>query len=239
MARLFRKIAAEGVVLALVADGRDGPVPGIDDGFRRQGEETLPDGAQQLRMIAAGEVGAPDGAVEQGVAAEDGIFRGKVDGDAARRMPGGIQNGAVHAGQRMIAAGNVLAFIGRDRRKTPDAALAGFRIQQTAILRRDMDGGPGGFGQRGHAVHMVKMQVRQNNIGNAQALSGGKVQHGGRIAAHVHGNGHAAGMHEIAVGLQRTKGKGFYGHEGSFVSRLRCRQQGGDSCRRRCNFLLW
>ena len=160
---------------------------------------------QQGVVIAAGEVRAAQGTVEEGITGEHGLFVREVIGDAAGGMAGGVQHGAGHAAEDLLARGQVTALEGRHRREAPDAAVGGFRTDQAGIVDRRVDRGAGLLHQRGHAVHMVEVAVREADGGQRQALGAKIVQDGGGIAAGIDDHGLAVLVDEVTVGLQRTQ----------------------------------
>ena len=81
-----------GVVLALVADGGAGAVARDDDGGVGQGKQLGVDGTEQGGTIAAGKIGATDGASEKSVAGEEKTFVRQVETDAALGVAGGVED---------------------------------------------------------------------------------------------------------------------------------------------------
>ncbi len=58
---------------------------GDDGDLVGEGEEALVDGGEELAGVAAGEVGAADGAGEEGVSGQEEGLVGEVEADAALR----------------------------------------------------------------------------------------------------------------------------------------------------------
>src|ERR1700674_1051968 len=77
---------------AFLADRAGRPVAADERDVVAQGENLFPDRAEQLRMVAARYVGAPDRAAEQHVADNGEALRGIEQGDAARRMARAVQD---------------------------------------------------------------------------------------------------------------------------------------------------
>lgn len=84
----------EGVGLALFADGGSGAVAGEDTGVLGEREEAVVDGTEELGGVASGEVGATDGADEEGVPGEQEVVSGQVKAEAALRVSGSVEDGA-------------------------------------------------------------------------------------------------------------------------------------------------
>ena len=93
-------------------------------------------------------------------------------------MAGSVQHGAGHAAEDLLSRGQVAALEGGHRREAPDAAVGGFRADQAGIVDGGVDRGAGLFHQRGHAVHMVEVAVREADGGQRQALGAQVVQDG-------------------------------------------------------------
>lgn len=73
----------------LAPDGRDAHVPRIELGGIGQGEDFVADGLDELGVVAAGQVGAADAALEDDVAAEEPPFLAVVKRD----VPGAVARG--------------------------------------------------------------------------------------------------------------------------------------------------
>ena len=63
--------AQEGIARPFFADGSFGAMARDDQGGVRQGQKLLTDAGDELVVVATGEIGAADGAGEQGVAGEE------------------------------------------------------------------------------------------------------------------------------------------------------------------------
>ena len=66
------------------ADGGGGAVAGINDGIVGEGVEAFSDGFEKSTHIAAGEVGAADATLEEGVASDDEAVGGVIKADTTR-----------------------------------------------------------------------------------------------------------------------------------------------------------
>ena len=82
----------EGVVYGFGSDGGFGAVSGEEYQILREGEYLVADRINQGIEVAAGEVGASDGAVEDGVADEEGGEAFEVIANAAGGMAGGVDD---------------------------------------------------------------------------------------------------------------------------------------------------
>lgn len=185
---------------------------GIDCRLFRQGEELFADAPQQGGLIAAGKVRPADGAVKEGVAGEDHIFRRIIEGNATGGVARRLAHVKGHAAQGLGTGGQVGAAVVRHGRKAPDAAPDGFGTFQTGLVTGCVDRSARLARQLGHTIGMVKVSVRQADGGQGELAFLKIGQHGRGIAAHVNGNGLFAGMHDVAVGLQGAKGKAGNGH---------------------------
>ena len=97
----------EGVGLAFFADGGQLAVAGDDYGFVGQSQDCVVEGAEDFWHGAAGEVGAADGAGEEGVAGDQFLFCGEVEADAAFGVAGGVEDlGSERAGGDEFSGGD-------------------------------------------------------------------------------------------------------------------------------------
>jgi hypothetical protein len=65
-----------------------------DCDFVGKGEKTLVDGAKEFGRVAAREVGAADGAGEEGVSGQEEMLVRKVEADGAFSVAGGVEDDA-------------------------------------------------------------------------------------------------------------------------------------------------
>ena len=82
----------EWVALALLADCCEFAVAGDYYRFVWEGQDRVVEGVEDFLHRAAGEVGAADGAGEEGVAGDQLFFCGEVEADAAFGMAGSVQD---------------------------------------------------------------------------------------------------------------------------------------------------
>ncbi len=82
----------ERVGLAFLADRGELAVAGDDYGFIRQGQDCVVQGAQDFLHRSAGEIGAADGAGEEGVAGDQLFVGREVEADAAFGVAGGVED---------------------------------------------------------------------------------------------------------------------------------------------------
>jgi len=70
-----------------------------DDGYRiGQSKKMLVDGGEELAGVASGEVGAADGAGEEGVPGEEEGLLGEIEADTAFSVTGSVEDGSGEAG---------------------------------------------------------------------------------------------------------------------------------------------
>jgi len=79
-------------------------VTGEHNGLVGQREQLVVDGAEEHRSVAAGQVGASNGAREKRVACQQQVLFGEVEADAALGMAGGMKD-ATGEGWRSVADG--------------------------------------------------------------------------------------------------------------------------------------
>lgn len=224
-----------GIGAPLVADAAFGAVAGNEDGVVAQGPELLADAAQELGMVAAREVGAPDAACKEDVAHKGALQIGTVKNDVARGVAWAVVHGeAVAAEGDGVAARGVVAepACGREclaGRKAEHGALLGQCVNPVLVGRmRADDGQLQAAGEFGCCAGVVDVGVGEPDLleRDGARLTGG--QQGLEVASGVNDSACAAGVvpDDGAVLREGGDGQGDVVQHGSeclvLMTRQRC-----------------
>jgi hypothetical protein len=198
-------------------------VAGQHAGLVRERVEQGRDRAHEGRHVAAREVGAPDRAAEQDVAAEQRLLVRDGVGDVARGVAGREQDVDLAAGerQRLAAADGLLGVVGL---VGPEA---GERVAVDVLEHRDLglravDRRAGGAGERRDRADVVEVRVREEDrLDRGPEL----LEHGldalGLVAGVDHERaGGAVAASDPAVLLDRPDGEAPDVHHFRFCARL-------------------
>ena len=150
----------ERVLAALVAERGLVHVAGQHDGVVGQLQQLVDDAAHLLRVVAAGQVGAPDALAKERVAAEQDAVSEK--GDAAARVPRRVNRFEPHAVDLDdIALGDEVVGIGRLLDLHPELrrALGGAAQDAEVVLVHQKPRAAGGL-DAADAEHVVEVPVR-------------------------------------------------------------------------------
>lgn len=151
---------------------------GMDFGAGREGEQFLADGAQELGVVAAGQIGAADGALEECVAGNDAVGFGNVEADASGGMAGGFEGTECVAAEGEDIAFGEWAFDGGefDGWQAEEGGLVadGLVEGEFAGVHVDLDA-EGGFGL-GQGTNVVQVGVGDENglDADVELVDGGK-----------------------------------------------------------------
>src|SRR6185312_4224949 len=149
----------------------------VEDGVVRKREQLALDTRDQGFAIAAGQVGAADGAGKQHVAAEDDAVSDQAD--APRRMTGRVADREAQRADRELFALHHVAIGGRRPRRSPEPEPR--RLLRHGVVERPVRGmqphGPARFADDSfHAEHVIEMPMREPDRDRLRAGLGDLVQ---------------------------------------------------------------
>jgi hypothetical protein len=203
-------------------------VAGDDRRVVWQGKKTLMDRTEKLAGVAAGQVGAADGAGEERVSGEEEGLGGDVETDAAFSVAGGVEDGAGEAGN-----GDELAVlegvVGGGDGGGGDAEPAGLNVHhfdQGEIVLVVEDGSAGELLEAMGSGDVVDVGVGDDDFFDGEAVGGEDGDDVRNVIAWVNYDGFAGVLisKDGAVALQRTDGEDFVDHRyrGSALSTIVC-----------------
>lgn len=201
------------------ADGGGGAVAGINDGIVREGVEAFSDGFEKSTHVAAGEVGAADAALEEGIASDDEAVGGVIKADSTGRMAREMDNLQVTAANGDdFAVGEMAGHTGI-LEPEGEAELLGLIAQPVAeecIVGVGEDGDIVFGGQVGIGHNMVYMQMGVDNGYNLEGIIAEKAVDGIEFAIVDDSGVDDCGfsffgvVDHIAVNLEKHQGEDFY-----------------------------
>ncbi len=203
------QLAEERVRVALAAERRDAHVPGVDDGLGRVGAHQRDDRALERRPVAAGQVDAADGALEEDVAGEQRDLAGDRAaraglggargvrargrdrvGDVTGAVAGREEHVDVEAGERQtLAAGDgVLGLVALERAEAGrhEAHHVG---EQRALDLGAVDGRAGRARERRDGADVVEVAVREEDRLDPHAELRDRVEQPLRLLAGIDDDG--------------------------------------------------
>jgi hypothetical protein len=206
----------EGIRIALLADAGFPTVAWDDSRLVGQGEQSVVEGAEDLAAVAAGEVGATDGAGEERVAGEEKILRREVQADAALGVSWGVEDAGGVAGDAGGAAVFGAGVGGNDFGRwdaKPSCLLIHHRKLGQVVLV-EQNGSARGLLQARCSADVVDVAVGDDDLLEGEAVFVEKGENLGDIVARVDDHGFAGGLvaENGAVALQRPNRKGFEDH---------------------------
>lgn len=199
-------------MLLFRADGGAGAVAGDHHYLIGQPKELGSDGVDQLVVVSAGQVSAPDAALEERVAGEQQIFLVEVEADAAGGVAGGFNDGDLTGSQlqrclrREVDVG---CRGGQGLQPVELRGLVGVHGQRLVLLV-DQVGGVGIFlFQSAQGADMVKVSMGMEKVAGGEVVFVKKAGYGVGIAAGVNDNGIPGRAFEEngTVCFKRTNGK--------------------------------
>ena len=202
--------------MALRADGSSGAVTGEDPGFVGQGEQAGGDGVDDLRVVAAGEVGAAYAAGKEGVAGDEQVEWGEVEADGALGVAGGVEDlGGIAVEADDEAVGE--RFVGGRGFRRGNAQPAGLRLhhfEQGKVVFVEEDGGAGETLKAERTTHVVDVGVGDEDLLELEAEFGQSAVNASDFVAGIDDDGftHFFVTEQGAVALQRADGKGLQDH---------------------------
>jgi hypothetical protein len=191
-------------------------VAGDDCDLVGEGEEAVVDGGEELVGVAAGEVGAADGAGEEGVSGEEEGLVGKVEADAALGVAGGVEDGAAEAGDGDEFA-VVEGVVGGGDLGGGDAEPAGLDVHhfyQREIVLIVEDGGSGEALEALGSGDVVDVGVGDDDLLDGEVVLVEDGDDAGDLVAGVDDDGFERGLvaEDGAVALQGADGEDFMDH---------------------------
>jgi hypothetical protein len=192
-------------------------VAGDDCDLIGEGEETVVDGGDELAGVAAGEVGAADGAGEKGVSGEKEGLVGQVEADAALGVARGVEDGAAETGD-----GDELAVVegvvgGGGDLGGGDAEPTGLDVHhfyQGKIVLVVEDGGSGEALEALGSGDVVDVGVGDDDLLDGEVVLIEDGDDAGDLVAGVDDDGFEGDLvaQDGAVALQRADGEDFMDH---------------------------
>jgi hypothetical protein len=154
-----------------------------------EGEQAVADRVDQVPMLAAGEVRAPNGPLEQDVPDLGQTSVGIVKDDVARGVAGTVDDlqGSIADGHAIPSIQPLIGTEGRDRSETEHPRLLRQGIKQEGIINvRTQDRHPQTLGQLGGAADVVDMTVGEEDLDGGNRLLPYQCQEATHLSARVH-----------------------------------------------------
>jgi hypothetical protein len=188
-------------------------VAGDDDYLVGESEQTVVDGGQNLAGVATGEIGAADGAGEEGVSGEQKGMDWKVEADAAFGVTGGVDDGAGETGDSdefALFEGVVRVFHGR-RGDAEPGGLNIHHLYQGQVLLVIEDGGSGEALEAISSGDVVDVSVGDEDLFDGEGVFGEERHDAGDVVSGVDDESFVRGFvaEDGAVALEGTDGDGF------------------------------
>jgi hypothetical protein len=174
------------------------------------------EGADDLLAVAAGEVGAADGAGEESVSCEEEIFGSEVEADAAFGMARGVEDAGGVAGDPDDGAVFEGGVGGQDFGRG-DAEPGGLLVhygELGQVVLVEENGCACGFFEAGGAADVVDMGVGDDDLLEGEFVAGEDGKDLRDVVAGVDDHGFAGGLvaEDGAVALEGADGEGFADH---------------------------
>ncbi len=183
---------------------------------RREGEEAVVDGLEELFCVAAGEVGAAYGAGEEGVAGDQEFLVGEVEAGAALGVAGGVEDGGGEAGDRDgLVVGEV--GVGWGDLGGGDAEPAGLEVHHLDQGQVELvveDGGSGEALELLGSGDVVDVGVGDYDLLEGELVAGEGGDDAGDVVAGIDDDGLVGGFvaEDGAVALERAYYEDFVDH---------------------------
>jgi hypothetical protein len=191
-------------------------VPGDDGYFVWEGEEALVDGGEELAGVAAGEVGAADGAGEEGVSGEQEGLVGDVEADAAFRVAGSVEDGAGDArdGDEFAVIEGVVWRVDGGCRHAEPSGLDVHHFDQGQVVLVVEDRGAGELFEAMGSGDVIDVSVGYDDLLNGEVVFGEQGHDAGDLVAGIDDYGFAGGLvtEDGTVALERADGDDFVDH---------------------------
>ncbi len=222
--KLARSLLLEqkGIAFALFANGGKRAVAGYYECFVRQCENGSVKGLQDLLHGSAGQVGAADGAGEQGVAGDQDFLRRKVNADATFGVAGRVEDGG-RMGASLDGVSGIDTLIDFNRAGRCHAHPGSLRVQhfeQGIIVLVEQNGRSGGSAQLHGSAHVIDVGMRDHDLLDLQVMLADDRQQAFDIVTGVDDHGFARGFvaDDGAVALERPDGEDFVDHASIVLS---------------------
>jgi len=179
------------------------------------------EGAHDLLHGAAGEIGAADGAGEEGVAGDEFLLSGEIKADAAFGMAGGVEDlGGERSGSDGFSGGDAAVdfdFAGRTHADPDGLHIEHF--QKSIVILVEQDWSAGGGAELHGSAHVVDVSVGDDDLFDLQVVLADEGEDVFDVVAGVDDHGFVGGLvaDDGAVALQRADGEDFVDH-GSIVA---------------------
>jgi hypothetical protein len=191
-------------------------VAGDDCDVVGQCEQAGVDGVEEFAGVAAGKVGAADGAREEGVSGEEEGLLGKVEADAAFCVAGSVEDGSGEAGDGDDFA-VVEGVVGRGDFGGGDAEPAGldghdFDLSDVVLVVED--GGAGELLEAEGAGDVVDVGVGDDDLLDGELVLLEEGDDAGDVGAGIDDDGFVGGLvtEDGAVALEWANGEDFVDH---------------------------
>ena len=181
-------------------------------------------GGEELAGVATGEVGAADGAGEEGVSGQEEGLVGEVEADAAFGVAGGVEDGAGQASSTALRGdsdGDDLAIVEGVVRVldcwSGNAQPAGLNVHDfdlSQVVLVVEDGSSGELLEAVGAGDVVDVGVGDEDLLDCEVVFGKEGEDAGDVVAGVDDDGFAGVLvaEDGAVALERADGDGFEDH---------------------------
>jgi len=191
-------------------------------GFIWQRQDRVVQGVQDFLHGATGEIGAANGAGEQGVASNQLLFCGEIEADAAFGVAGGMKDaGGVRSGGDGFSGGHAAVDINPAGRGHADPrGLHVEHFQQGVVILVEEDGGASGGAEFHGSADVVDVGVGDDDLLDLQIVFADDSLDVFDVVAGVDDHGFVSALvaDDGAIALQRADGEDFMDH-GSIVAR--------------------
>ena len=223
MALAFHK---EWVAQSFFTDCREFAMAGDYYCFVWQRQDSVVEGVQDFFHRATWQVGAADGAGEEGVAGDQLLFSLEVEADAAFGVAGGVQDAGSDG-----AGGD--GFSGGDAAVDFDLSWGGYadpgglhveHFQKSVVVLVEQDGGAGRGSEFHGSADVVDVGVGDDDLFDLEIVFADQGQDVIDVVAGVDDHGFVGGLvaDDRAVALQRADGEDFVDHAFIVVRDCRC-----------------
>jgi hypothetical protein len=191
-------------------------VAGDDLDFVVEREQAGSDGVKDLGVVAAGEIGAADGALEEGVAGKDHVERDEMEADGALGVAGGVYDLSGKRGESDDGAVRE-RLVGRGGFGRGDAKPCGLLIhhgEQVEVVLIEENGRSGEALELERAADVVDVGVGDEDLSEGEAEGIEAAMNAGDFVAGIDDDCLAGLLigKDGAVALERADGKGFEEH---------------------------
>ena len=187
-----------------------------DDGFVRQSQDGVVQGAEDFLHGAAGEIGAADGASEEGVAGDELLLGGEVETDATFGVAGSVEDiGGEGSGGDGFSGGD--AAVDFDFAGGGDADPLGLNVEhfeQGMVILVEQNGSPGRGAELHGSADVVDVSVSDDDLLDLKLVLLDESLDVFDVIAGVDDHGFAGGFiaDNGAIAAERAYGEDFVDH---------------------------